>query len=318
VKPLFLLAYLIVLTVSGTAQNAGPGLEDAYLIPQRVFVGDPGRLALPLGAALPGAGSVILDDPGELPRTSGLIITRVELENRGEARRLIVDFKAFTPGVIELPPIEIASLTFTGLTVQVASILEAEGSAFVLSEPASSLVIPGTMGIIYGTALGMIAVAAGCVLLLLRGGPAFRRWREALRRRYVLWSMRKVLRHLRAALDKGGQERAAGTLDRLSREFRTFLGLFTGMNCHAMTGEEFLSLPSLTSDSSGLFIRDFFRRCDALRFSGVKIERECAAAFLDQMRDFIGKMEKYKKPTDHGEPAGSMQAGKRTRTERAV
>ncbi|MDR0386637.1 MAG: hypothetical protein LBH57_01240 [Treponema sp.] len=302
-KPAVLFWCLIALAIPVTAQDAG----EAYLIPQTVFVGDPGRLALPLGAVPPGAGNVVLDDPGELPAVPGLVISRVELENRRGHRRLIIDFRAFTPGVIELPPIEIASLTFTGLRVTVASILEAEGNALVLSEPAPPLVIPGTMGMIYGTALGIVVFIAGFVLAILRGGPVFRRLRERFRRRYVIRSMGKVLRHLRAALDKDGQGNAPEVLDELSGEFKTFLGLFTGMNCRAMTGEEFLFLPSLTSDPSGPFLRDFFRRCDVLRFGGGEITGGTVTELLDQAGDFIGKMEKYQKTMDAGEPAGSVK-----------
>jgi hypothetical protein len=265
--------------------------EDAYLIPQMVFVGDPGRLALPLSIALPGGRGAVLDDPGALPRAPGVVITRIALENWGETGHLTVDFRAYAPGVIALPPIEIASLTFRGLTVNVASILEAEGGALVLSGPAPPLAVPGTMGLIYGTALGIVVFIAGFTLLVLRGGPGFRRWREWFRRHYLFWSMGKVLKRLGLALDSGGQGQAAEALDNLSREFRTFLGLFTGMNCRAMTGEEFLLLPPLTPDPAGPFLTDFFRRCDALRFSGGEIECGCAAELLGQVRDFIGKME---------------------------
>ena len=307
--PLVLLLCLSLLAIPGTARDVSVKPDDAYLIPQKVFVGDPGRLALPLGAAFSGVKGVVLDDPGKLPFAPGVIITRVELENRGDIGQLIIDFRAYTPGVIELPPIEIASLTFRGLKVNVASILEAEESALVLSGPAPPLVVPGTMGMIYGTALGTVVFIAGFALLVLRGGPAFRRWREMFRRRYLLWSMGKVLRYLRAALDKNGGEQASEALDKLSREFKTFLGLFTGMNCRAMAGEEFLFLPSLVPDPSGPFLRDFFRRCDALRFSGVEIECGCVTELLDQVRDFIGKMEKYKETPNAGELAGS-EAGR--------
>jgi hypothetical protein len=299
VRFVILLLFLSFLALPGTARDADVRLDEAYLIPQMVFVGDPGRLALPLGNALPDVRDVVLDDPSELPAMPDGIITRVELETRGETRRLIVDFRAFTPGEIELPPIEIDSLTFRGLKVTVASILEAEGNTLILSEPALPLTVPGTMGIIYGTALGILAFIVGLVFLAFRGGPAFRRWREILRRRHTLWSMSRMVRYLRDGLDKDGP--ASEALDKLTAEFKTFLSLFTGMNCQAMTGEEFLFLPPLTSEPSGPFLRDFFRRCDALRFSGVEIERRCVMELLEQVKDFIRKMEKYRETADTGE-----------------
>jgi hypothetical protein len=299
---------LIALAGSGAAQDAGK----AYLIPQTIFVGDPGRLALPLETALPGAGNTVLDNPERLPTDPGLVISRVELENRGEHCRLVVDFTAFRPGVIDLPPIEIASFTFTDLTVTVASILEAEGNAMVLSGPAPPLAVPGAMGMIYGTVLGLGGCIAGLVLLALKGGPAFGRWKERFKRRYMFRSMARVLRYLRNTLDNGGSGSAGEVLDKLSAEFKTFLGLFTGMNCRAMTGEEFLFFPSLTTEPSGPFLRDFFRRCDTLRFSGVEIERRDVTEMLDQAGDFAGRMEKYKEAAEAGERALSINPGKRT------
>jgi hypothetical protein len=296
----------LVPPVSGTAAEAGGRPNTAYQIPQTVFVGDPGRLVLPLKTLPGGTGGAVLDNPEELPGAPDLVISRVELENRGGNYRLIVDFKAFTPGLIILPPVEIASLIFTDLEVTVASILEAGGNALVLSEPAPHLVVPGTMGMIYAAAFGMAVFIAGVVLLMFKGGPAFRRWRERLRRRYVIRSMGKVLRYLRNTLEKGGPEKASGILDRLSSEFKTFLGFFTGMNCLAMTGEEFLFLPALTPDPSGPFLRDFFRRCDILRFSGVEIQNRDVFVLLDLARDFTVKMIS-RKPPDFGGDTDSVR-----------
>jgi hypothetical protein len=297
----------LVLPVPGTAGEAGERPDAAYLIPQTVFVGDPGRLVLPLKALPPGVRGAVLDNPEELPGAPDVVISRIELENRGGNYRLIVDFKAFAPGLIILPPIEIASLTFTDLEVTVASILEAGG--LVLSEPAPPLVVPGTMGMIYGAALGMAVFIAGMVLLIFKGGPAFRRWRERFRQRYVIRSMGKVLRYLRNTLEKGGSEKASGILDRLSLEFKTFLGFFTGLNCRAMTGEEFLFFPSLTPDPSGPFLRDFFRRCDILRFSGAEIKNRDVLELLDLAKDFTVKMTSRKPPGSGGDTGPLGAAG---------
>jgi hypothetical protein len=285
-----LLICISILSLPCPAEEARGKPDAAYQIPQAIFVGDSGRLVLPLGSAMAGIENTVLMIQDELPNTHDLIISRIEIENRGGNPRLIVDFKAFTPGVVALPPIEIAGFTFTDLEVTVASILEAGGNALVLSGPAPPLTVPGTMGMIYGIILGIAVFIAALVLLIVKGGPAFRRWRERFSRRHVIRSMGKVLRYLRNILDKEGLKGAPGVLDRLSDEFKTFLIFFTGMNCRAMTGEEFLSLSSLTAEPSGPFLRDFFRRCEALRFSGVEIRPGDVTALLNQVRDFIGKM----------------------------
>jgi hypothetical protein len=83
-----------------------------------------------------------------------------------------------------------------------------------------------------------------------------------------------------------------------------------------MTGEEFMLLPSITADFSGLFLRDFFRHCDTLRFSGVDVRSEDVTALLDQVRDFVGKVASGDagSPGAAGETAGSgeLKAGPET------
>jgi hypothetical protein len=307
IRRIILIGCISLLILPCPAEEARGRPDAAYQIPQAIFVGDPGRLVLPLSSALAGAGNTVLEGRDELPKTQDLIVSRIELENRRGNHRLIVDFTAFAPGVLVLPPITIAGLTFTDLEVAVASILEAGGNALVLSGPAPPLTVPGTMGMIYGTALGIAVFIAALVLLIFRGGPAFRQWRERFSRRRVIRSMGRVLRYLRNILDKEGPGSASGVLDRLSGEFKTFLVFFTGTNCRAMTGEEFLFLPSLTLEPSGPFLRDFFRRCEALRFSGVEIKSGDVTALLNQVEDFIGKMASgepavFEKPMVSGKP----------------
>jgi hypothetical protein len=301
-SPGLLLLLLCCLSGPGAAQEGRANVP--YQIPQTVFVGDLGRLVLPLGTAAAGALSVVLEKAEELPSLRDLVISRIELESRGGNARLIVDFRAYVPGQIALPPIEIASFIFTDLEVTVASILEAEGNSLVLSGPAEPLAVPGTMGMIYGTILGIVLVILGALLMVFRGRPAFRRWREEFRRRQVIRSMGRILKQLRNALEKDGFGKTAQVLDRLSTEFKAFLSFFTGMNCQAMTGGDFLFLPSLTPEPSGPFLRDFFRSCDALRFSGEQIDRLKAIELLDQVRDFIGELEKSAE-----EPGGAGSTG---------
>jgi hypothetical protein len=300
----FLAPALLLLCLSGQ------GAAQEYQIPQTVFVGDLGRLVLPLGAAAAGAQGVVLEK-AQLPSMRDLVISRIELENRGGNARLIVDFRAYVPGRIALPPIEIASFVFTDLEVTVASILEAEGNSLVLSGPAQPLAVPGTMGMIYGAVFGIVLAILGALLLGFRGGPAFRRWREELRRRRVIRSMVRILKQLRNALEKEGFGMTAQVLDRLSMEFKAFLSFFTGMNCQAMTGGDFLFLPSLTPEPSGPFLRDFFRSCDALRFSGENVDRLKGIELLDQVLDFIGEMEKPAEESggSTGGPGGEAAAG---------
>jgi hypothetical protein len=72
-----------------------------------------------------------------------------------------------------------------------------------------------------------------------------------------------------------------------------------------------------SAECSGPFLRDFFRRCDALRFSGEQIDRLKGIELLDQVRDFIGELEKPVENPGGTGPAGDERADLRD-TGRAV
>jgi hypothetical protein len=281
--------------LAGLVCSAGAQEGDApYLLPRIIFVGDQGRLVYPLGpqfpAENPSADNLVLDSPEQLPRSPDVVITRVELDTRGPGARLLVDFKAYVPGRVELPPIKAASHTFTGLEVTVTSILR---SGTALSGPAAPLVVPGTMLLIYGVVFGILALGLLAVLGGLWGRRRFGRALERRRRRRLIRTMGRGLKRLRAALIKGacGNEEV---LAFFSSEFRKFLSFFAGTDCRAMAPGEFLPVSLFPEEEparfSGRFLCDLFRRCDVLRFSGNGISRgdvidlvETAGGFVDAL-----------------------------------
>jgi hypothetical protein len=286
------------LVCSGGAQEGNAG---SYLLPQIVFVGDQGRLVYPLASDFPAGpllsgDSIVLDMPEQLPQSPGVVISRVELEVReGHGARLLVDFKAYVPGRVELPPIKIGPHTFTGLEFTVTSILR---SGMTLSGPADPLAVPGTLALIYGAVLGIITLILLAAAAGVWGRRRFRDVLERSRRRRLIRAMGRNLKRLRTALTKGasGDEEI---LSFFSAEFRKFLGFFAEKDCRAMAPSEFLSLfPQETQETalfSGRFLCDLFRRCDILRFSGNRIDRgdvidlvETAGSFVDA----LGRSEK--------------------------
>jgi hypothetical protein len=229
----------------------------------------------------------------DLPRSKDVVITRVELERRGGAAQLLVDFQAYVPGLVVLPPIEIASHTFTGIEVSISSILSVERRGMVLSSPADPLAAPGTAGLVYETILGIILL-----LLAVTVGNFWRKTRlrdfaERWRRRRVIRAMGKCVGRLRGA-GAGGNGKI---LETLSGDFRTFLGILTGTNCRAMVPREFLALPGLGSAAglSPAFVSDLFRRCDTLRFSGADIDGEAVFNLLDEFKKLTGLLEAAEK-----------------------
>ncbi|MDR0597241.1 MAG: hypothetical protein LBG14_01895 [Treponema sp.] len=280
----FLLALLALAPLPLFPQTA-PGTAESYTIPQTIFVGDQGRLALPLGTAFSGLEAAVIQDP-PLPRSGDLRINRVELEKRGATAMLLVDFQAYAPGRISLPPIEIASHIFAGLEVTISSILPVERQGMVLSAPAEPLAAPGTAALIYLSILGIILLFLALTLGSVWGRTGLRSFAERFRRQWVIRAMGRTLKRLRTA-SPGGD---AAVLETLSRDFRILLGMLTGINCRAMVPSEFLALDSLGPGAAlqPEALADLFRRCDALRFGGGGIEREAVFALLEEFRTLAG------------------------------
>jgi hypothetical protein len=287
-----------------------PGMpQEAYQIPQTVFVGDRGRLVYPLESA---GETVVLDNPSQLPQAEDLVISRIALEGT----RLLIDFQAYVPGTITLPPIRIGSRTYTDLKLHITSILDS-GEGLVLAGPAPPLTAPGTGIVIYGTVFALILIGLSAVFGTVWAGCHLRDLREWFRRRRIR-IMGRFLRRLRSGLEKNktGEEEA---LSLLSGEFRNFLSFFTEMNCRAMVPGEFLRLspsfpgggefadlarrarlPRGSSEVSppgdpGVFLCGLFRRCDTLRFSGAGVDHAAALALVDEARFFILLLDRYKK-----------------------
>ncbi|MDR0553818.1 MAG: hypothetical protein LBG76_03330 [Treponema sp.] len=308
-KFLGVITMLVCLTGNGAAQT-----EDApYLIPQTVFVGDEGRLVVPLGSSYAGFKPEVLEGGAlaavfpELQSDAALrrdmTVTRVELENRGSPR-LLIDFKAYTPGILRFPPVMIGSSPISGLEVTIASILDAGDDSRILSPPASPLAAPGTMGLIYGSVALILLLLLGVAGGGIWGIPGLRAYRERLIRLRRMRRIGKIRRGILAGLTgnvSGGEEEA---LARFSAEFRDFLVFFTGMNCRAMVPAEFLHLPALSEEGAdpltGRFLCELFRRWDTLRFRGGAIVRESALELFEEVRIFIEALERAEREAPLG------------------
>jgi hypothetical protein len=274
-----------------------------YLLPQTVYVGDTGRLVLPLGTTFSGIGGMVLDRPEQFPACGDLVILRAEIENRGGKARLLVDFTAYVPGTVAFPPIKIGSFVFPGLAVNIASILDAGSpeNSRVLSPYAPPVPVPGTMGIIYTFALGIAVLILGSAALGIWGFPWFFRFRQLLKRRRMIRGLSRAVKELRAAL--AGDRLAGGAaLDILNGELRRFLEFLTGRPCASMTPGEFLSLTGPVGEY-GPFLNGLFGRCDRLRFGGGDAGSGEVLTILDEVHGFAAACEKEE------ETEGRAEAG---------
>jgi len=251
----------------------------AYMVPSKVYVGDRASLMLPL-SGITGHEEI---NARLIPSSVDIDIHHVVIERRPGGSFLKIEFSAYTPGTLELPPFEVAGQIFSGLTVEISSILEPDESGMVLSGPALPLAIPGTSLLIYGTISAGILLMLLIIWVLFRGRTQMKVWLAAWKRRWLLISMLDMERRLRRALAKGAACRKI--LDMLSTEFRDFLACFTGKNCRAMTAVEIGRLGGSIPDSK--FLGEFFSRCDGIRFSGDEINGDEILAMLGDLKSFL-------------------------------
>jgi len=251
-------------------------LSGAYMVPPKVFVGDRATLVLPLPGVA--AGAVI---NVEKSFSSDIVIHHAAVERRPGGSFLTIDFSAYMPGTLELPTLEIAGEFFSGIKIEVSSILAADESAMVLSGPALPLAIPGTSLLIYGSMSAVILLSLLAIGGLFWGRRRMKGWLAAWRRRRLIAAMMGTEKRLRRALAKGAVRREI--LDSLSTEFRGFLARFTGENCRAMTAAEM----GMLANMDGVFLGEFFNHCDSIRFSGDTINGNQTLDMLGDLRKFL-------------------------------
>jgi hypothetical protein len=282
--------------------------EAPYLIPQTVYVGDRARLVVPLGPAFSNVEAFVME--GAFRPSEDLIINRIAVEHRGDQTRLLIDFIAYRPGVLELPTIPSLALRgfpVSGIQVHITSILS--GDSLVLAPAVPPLVVPGTITLIYGTVASLVLLALLGLGIRLWGRGSLQQLGECFRRWRLIRFMKKRLRHLRSMVEGAADGHDAGELLALvCSEFRGFLTLFTGINCRALAAGEFVGLPVVCDTQApqgivtGTFLAGIFRRYDTLRFSGTSISREALLDMLDGLQHFIGALEEVEKQSGKGAP----------------
>jgi len=274
---LFLCCLLPAICRFGFAQERNAG---ALMIPPTVYVGDRASLILPL----PGFAVKEDSETASVVSPSGDIdIHRALLERRPVGSRLTVEFTAYAPGILELPSIVIAGEVFNGLTIEISSILEHDPSGKVLSGPALPLAIPGTSLLVYGSVISIFLLLSIGFWILIWGRKSIKGWIAAWERKRLLAGMRGMEKRLRKTLVRD-DDTYRNILDALSREFRGFLSRFTGEHCHAMTASEFTNIESQVNRE---FLKDFFSRCDGIRFRAEEINKNDALSMLDDLKQFL-------------------------------
>ena len=260
--------------------------DDAFMVPSKIYVGDRATLILPL------PGFAVKEDSvtaSAVSPSTDIDIHRAFLERRPGGSRLTVEFTAYSPGVLELPPIVIAGKIFNGLQIEISSVLEQGVPGTVLSGPALPLAIPGTSLLIYGTIISILLSLSLAFWILFWGRKRINAWIALWKKMRLLTGMRSAERRLRRILARG-DDTCRNILDALSGEFRSFLAQFTGENCRAMTASEFVNIGPQIEMVKKEFLKDFFRRCDGIRFGGGEINKSDALSILDDLKKYLAAL----------------------------
>ena len=275
----FLFFFFIILH-QVIAQN-----NSAILIPRTVYVGDPAVLIFSLPGAEQNINDIVLTPLSpDFPSHENIDFHKIILERRTGVSRLIIEFTAFVPGFLELPVIEIGEDRFSGFSVTINSITEGR-SPLILSGPASSLAMPGTGLMLYGTLSLLIVLVIFTFWIMYKGHKYLIRWRNRYKRWLLFISIKLTERQIYKSVLKGADKRKI--LNKLSDQLRIFLSFLTGNNCRSMTANEFEN-----QDFNPLLLGKFFRRCDELRFSGADINNKDIMDLLADVRGFLKTIEK--------------------------
>ena len=258
--------------------------EGAFLIPQTVFVGDEGRLVVPLSENAPLAASTNIVVTGGLPFNDDIIVKRVEID--AGARQLLIDFMAFRPGALSIPPIPAAGLP--PLTVSIASILERDGYSTTLSPPEKPLAAPGTFALIIGGTAAIIALAVLVGFSASYGPRHFRRLFERIRVRFLRYKAKRAILAAENALAAGRIEIKEGAAA-VSEAFRGFLAAIYRKNYASYSAEDFLADEEFSDGA----VYHIFAGCDRLRFSPARVEREAVTAVAKKTLSYLSYMEGF-------------------------
>jgi hypothetical protein len=269
------------------------------MIPRTAYVGDPVTMVVPLPAAQEGANDIIITADALsriLPSGQNVDFHRIVVEHRVSGGRLLIEFTAFTPGILELPEFEIGGVKFSGLTASISSVFEKNAFAPELAGAASTLAMPGTALLIYAAMTVFAVTILLTIWFIFKGRFYIKILKEKWRRQRLFANMKNTGRRLRKNLQKDGNKRAV--LDIISEELRIFLSVLTEENCRSMTSREFLNISAQTviTDEYDLnFLVKFFKSCDDLRFSGSNFNSGDVLYLLNDLQLYLDSLEKFKK-----------------------
>ncbi len=248
--------------------DAGLLPGSGVLIPQEIFIGDQAAYQYRFNVAL-NEGNAVLELPdSELPLSPDMTVNAVRITVTPGEVAVQISFIPWKTGTVSFPAIVSGDFAIQLPPVRIASILDRTGIT-VLQEVRPPLLVPGTMLLLYGLALGSLAALLVSITMFIK----LRRW--------YLKSAGKhsVERHSREALKKLRRlERAVSrtALDPWYAAFqqlvRQFLSGITGVAMTACTTPEVTRHLEVLEDGRDERVLNGFAELlaatDVIRFAG--------------------------------------------------
>jgi hypothetical protein len=268
-------------------------VSQVVFLPQTYYIGDIVEARVIVRAAE----SLDLVPPTPLPRTDWVDIQSVVVVQRADGYEVRVLFQPFFVGTRQLPPIDLGSMTLSGVSVVVRRIAVEEGE-LQLQPVRDQLLLPGTEALIAVSLLLLIGVP---VVIVLTGGWA-RRWLATVRERYrASRPYRALSRGLRQLQSELHELDGKGYYIRLLDLARSFLGGRFGPRFRsATTGELDQQLRRAGVDEA---LRErlvaLFQFGDLVKFAGRRVTVDDRTHHLEEVRTVALELRRQERGEAH-------------------
>lgn len=251
-----------------------------YQIPSVVYIGDVAKLVFPLDDFFLHIQN--LQTHWEQTKEQRAELDIISVEADPILKALVVQFQAWKPGVIVLPPITIGGEELAGLRLTISSYLSREEVPLVLAPQEGPLVVPGTFWLLFAAALAGVILILAALFIILYSKGAYKMILESAK---IYKPKRRIMRNVqkfRKKLEKG----KIGNMDFLAAlcvEFRSFVGLVYAIDCGALTSGEFEALDITERGRLAAFLSG----ADALRFCGKEPHKDQTLVFAGTLLEEV-------------------------------
>jgi hypothetical protein len=286
---LLLTAGAVLSVVPEELQKESDSKECPFLVPAKVFVGDRAQLFVPVTPIIGDTRRTLTIDTAErLPQSDQLRLYKLTLEYQGNKSYIIIDFSAYTPGLVEFPPLSLGPYNLESQQVYIASVLNEQPETMSLSPLEPALLVPGTLILVYTGVFIIILLVVVTLLFVFRGKNIVSRWKENYQKKTSTKRLQRTLKRLESLLD-----RPVDFYTMLSTELRRFLSTQTGIDFFPLTGQDLtmMTLPLNFSREEINFLSHLLRTGDTVRFGNEPAEAQQLKETIQAVKEFIASLE---------------------------